>query len=184
MADKGPPQASTGCTVRRAGADDAAALAALGERTFREAWAAFNDPADMDAYCAECFAPGVVEADLALGRAQYFVAMSDGEVAGYLRTTAGEPPDCVRARLPAEISRVYVLRRWHGRGVAHALMAAGLDALAAIGHDVAWLAVWQQAQRAQAFYRKWGFATVGTTTFRLHRDLQDDFVMQRPVRAA
>jgi ribosomal protein S18 acetylase RimI-like enzyme len=175
------PGIPAGCGIRRATPADAAPLAALGEHAFREAWAAFNDPADMDAYCAAHFTPPSLRADLAREDVQYFLATSEGEPAGYLCTQAGTPPACVPGASPAEVSRLYVLGRWHGTGVAHALMAAGLGALAADGRDVAWLAVWQRAQRAQAFYRKWGFATVGTTTFRLGRDLQADFVMQRPL---
>jgi ribosomal protein S18 acetylase RimI-like enzyme len=175
------PGIAAGCAIRRATPADAARLAALGEQAFREAWAAFNDPADMDAYCAAHFTPPHIRADLARKDVQYFLATSEGQPAGYLRTQAASPPACVSGRSPAEISRLYVLGHWHGTGVAHALMAAVLDALATDGRDVAWLAVWQRARRAQAFYRKWGFATVGTTTFQLGRDLQEDFVMQRPL---
>ena len=175
------PVPPAGCTIRRIIAADAQRLALLGERSFREAWSAFNDPADMDAYCAEHFPQRRIEADLGTPTVQCFLADCEGGLAGYLRTEAGVPPACVQARSAAEISRLYVLRRWHGAGVAQALMAAALDALSAAGHDAAWLAVWQQAGRAQAFYRKCGFETVGDTTFRLGRDLQADFVLQRPL---
>jgi ribosomal protein S18 acetylase RimI-like enzyme len=175
------PRIAAGCAIRRATPADAARLAALGEQAFREAWAAFNDPADMDAYCAAHFTLPHIGADLERQHVRYFLATGGGEPAGYLRTQAATPPACVAGASPAEVSRLYVLGRWHGTGLAHGLMAAGLEALASDGHDVAWLAVWRQARRAQAFYRKWGFATAGTTTFRLGRDLQADFVMQRPL---
>jgi len=169
------------CVVRSAGLQDGRLLASLGERSFREAWGAFNDPADMDEYCAAHFSvPGTVD-DLGRASVRFLVAEAGNEPVGYLRTEVGAAPACVRGTAPAELSRVYVLRRWHGRGVAHALMSAALASLAAAGRDVAWLAVWQRADRAQAFYCKWGFEAVGTTTFRLGRDLQDDFVMQRPL---
>jgi GNAT superfamily N-acetyltransferase len=162
-----------------AGPADAHGLAALAERSFREAWAGYNDPADMDTYCANYFCPELVRAEFDRLDVQYLLARADGELAGYLRTASGAAPACVRARSPVEISRVYVLQQWHGRGVAPALIGAGLDAALRNGHDVAWLAVWQRAEQALAFYRKWDFEVVGATTFRLGSDLQDDFVMQR-----
>ena len=85
------------------------------------------------------------------------------------------------ATSPLEVSRIYVLRRWHGRGVGPALMAECLRRASANGHDVAWLAVWQRAPQPLAFYRKWGFKIVGTATFQLGADVQDDYVMARGV---
>jgi ribosomal protein S18 acetylase RimI-like enzyme len=165
--------------VRAARSTDADALAALAERSFRRAWAAHNDPADMDAYCAENFRPHSVRADLDRSGVRCLLAEADGELAGYLRTESTVPPPCVTARAPVEISRVYVLQPWHGRGLAGLLMRKALEDAALAGHDVAWLAVWQRAPQALAFYRKWNFEVVGATTFRLGSDIQDDFVMQR-----
>lgn len=169
-----------GPVIRTATLADAALLAALGERTFREAWQGHNAPADMDAYCAANFTPRQVAADLEDPAVRYLLAELDGPV-GYLRTRVGPAPPEVRAGRPIEISRVYALKRCHGRGVGPALMRACLDDATCAGHDVAWLAVWQQAAQALAFYRKWGFAEVGTTTFRLGRDLQSDFLLCRPL---
>jgi ribosomal protein S18 acetylase RimI-like enzyme len=44
-----------------------------------------------------------------------------------------------------------------------------------------WLDVWERNARAIAFYQKWGFAVVGTQTFQLGSDLQNDLLMQRAV---
>jgi ribosomal protein S18 acetylase RimI-like enzyme len=39
--------------------------------------------------------------------------------------------------------------------------------------------VWERNARAQAFYRKWNFRTVGEHVFELGSDLQRDIVMER-----
>jgi ribosomal protein S18 acetylase RimI-like enzyme len=44
-----------------------------------------------------------------------------------------------------------------------------------------WLGVWERNARAIAFYRRWGFADVGSQPFRLGTDLQTDRVMARRV---
>ena len=69
------PVPPAGCTIRRAVVSDAPGLAQLGERSFREAWSMFNEPADMDAYCAEHFPQGRIEADLGKPPVQYFLAL-------------------------------------------------------------------------------------------------------------
>jgi GNAT superfamily N-acetyltransferase len=175
------PGTGNSISVRTAGARDAALLASLGEATFRESWARFNDPADMAAYCLANFTTGLLEADLARPGVRYLIAESGAEAAGYLRLAAEAAPACVIAARPVEISRLYSLRSWHGRGVGPVLMTAGLRDARVAGHDVAWLAVWQRAPQPLAFYRKWGFEVVGTTRFHLGRDVQEDFVMTRPL---
>jgi ribosomal protein S18 acetylase RimI-like enzyme len=76
-----------------------------------------------------------------------------------------------------ELSRFYVDRPWHGRGVAQALMTATVSEAAERGAPTLWLGVWEQNARGIAFYRKCGFAEVGTQTFVLGSDRQNDRVM-------
>ena len=45
--------------------------------------------------------------------------------------------------------------------------------------DVIWLDVWERNLRAIAFYRNWGFITVGEQAFQLGNDLQQDILMER-----
>jgi hypothetical protein len=41
-----------------------------------------------------------------------------------------------------------------------------------------WLGVWERNARAQVFYRKWDFRTVGEHLFPLGSDLQRDILME------
>jgi diamine N-acetyltransferase len=50
------------------------------------------------------------------------------------------------------------------------------------GAETLWLGVWEQNSRGIAFYRKCGFADVGTQTFVLGSDPQDDRVMALPLK--
>jgi ribosomal protein S18 acetylase RimI-like enzyme len=47
------------------------------------------------------------------------------------------------------------------------------------GARTLWLGVWERNARAQAFYRKWNFRTVGEHMFQLGSDLQRDILMER-----
>ncbi|MEX0581302.1 MAG: GNAT family N-acetyltransferase [Mycobacterium sp.] len=89
-------------------------------------------------------------------------------------------PLSVTPRPAVELSKMYVLPDWHGSGAAGLLMRAGITWAEAGGASAVWLGVNQGNQRAQRFYRKHGFSTVGTRTFRLGANLEDDFVMVRP----
>lgn len=61
-------------------------------------------------------------------------------------------------------------------------MAAAIAFASEHQHDYIWLGVWQQNEDAIAFYKKMGFAIVGTDTFLLGKDLQLDWVMGKPIR--
>ena len=88
------------------------------------------------------------------------------------------------ARPAVELSKMYVLSDWHRHGVGAALMRAGIAWAEADGARAMWLGVNQGNHRAQRFYRKHGFGTIGVRTFRLGPAVENDFVMVRPRRDA
>ena len=167
--------------VRPAGAQDAPWLAALAERTFRETYAAYNTPDDMDRYVAEHFGAARQETELRDPRGVTLVAEVDGRAAGYAQLGRGDTPACVTGAAPLEVVRFYVDRPWHGRGVAQTLMAAAVEAARTGGARTLWLGVWERNPRAIAFYRKCGFGDVGAQTFVLGTDHQRDRVLARPL---
>jgi len=154
-------------------------LAVLGERTFRDTYAGFNRPEDMDAYVAGAFGERRQAAELADPARTTLLAEIDDVAIGYTQLRTGPAPDCVGELDAIEILRFYVDRPWQGRGVAQALMAAAVNEARARATGVMWLSVWAQNQRAIAFYRKSGFDSVGARDFLLGADRQRDWVMAR-----
>lgn len=165
--------------VRPATPADLPRLAAVAEATFRAAFADANDPADIEAYVADAFAPAWLAQELADPRVTYLVADADGELVGYAKLRAGTPDPAVRGARPVELERIYAARP--GGGVGAALLRACLGAAAAAGHRTLWLGVWEHNLRAIAFYRREGFTPVGTHAFQLGSAAQTDVVMVRPL---
>ena len=167
--------------IRPAGVADAPWLAALAERTFRETYTAHNTPENMERYVAAHFAPALQAAELADPRCITLVAEVEDRPAGYTQLGHGPAPECVTGRDPVEIMRFYVDRPWHGQGLAQELMRAATQHAQAAGARTLWLGVWEGNPRAIAFYRKCGFAEVGTHTFVFGTDHQRDLVLARPI---
>ena len=164
--------------IRRATIEDAASVAMLAERTFRETFADANNAADMDAHCARAYSLVQQRLEIADPAIDTFVAeVSGGASAGYAMVRGGAAPGAVQGPSPIELWRIYVDREHHGRGVAQALMTECIGAARARGGLTLWLGVWEQNPRAQAFYRKLGFVDVGAHTFVLGDDRQTDRVM-------
>ncbi|MDX2005934.1 MAG: GNAT family N-acetyltransferase [Meiothermus sp.] len=169
--------------IRNAVPSDARALAQLAEDTFRETFGAANTPEDMELHCRASYGEAVQAAEIADPKRLTLLCEEGGRLVGYAQLHWGGAPGCVAAGSPAEIGRLYVSSDWHGRGLAHDLMRACLEAAAVRGSDVVWLGVWEHNPRAQAFYRKFGFVEVGEHRFTLGRDPQRDLVMARGVSA-
>jgi ribosomal protein S18 acetylase RimI-like enzyme len=167
--------------IRHASPADNGLLAELGAETFREAFGAQNKAEDVTLYLAKAFSPALQSKELADGAGAFLIAEIEGEPVGYVRLRESTPPASVRSSGPVEIVRFYARARWIGRGVGSSLMEAALREARGRGRDVIWLGVWEMNARAIAFYRKWGFAEVGSQPFRLGNDVQTDLVMARAV---
>ena len=166
-------------TIRPAGPEDAAAVGAFGERSFRETFGPDNRPEDMDAYCVATYAPERQRQELSAPDRVTLLAEMEGNLAGYSQLRDGPAPECVSGGDSIELLRFYVDRRWHGQGVAGALMTETLSRARAMGRRTVYLAVWERNARAIAFYRKAGFRDVGSQPFHLGNDVQTDRVMAR-----
>lgn len=153
-------------------------MAELAAATFRDAFGSENDAADLALHLARSYGLAQQTAELRHPAITTLLAYVDGELAGYAQLRQGLPPACVVAARPIELWRFYVARPWHGRGVAQELMAAARDAAKRRGAASLWLGVWERNPRAQAFYRKSGFADVGSQQFLVGTDAQTDRVME------
>jgi ribosomal protein S18 acetylase RimI-like enzyme len=80
-----------------------------------------------------------------------------------------------------KLVRIYAGKARIGKGMGTALMRACLDEAASRGCDTIWLGVWERNERAQEFYRKWGFEEAGTQAFQLGAEMQTDLLMQKTV---
>jgi ribosomal protein S18 acetylase RimI-like enzyme len=170
-------------TIRRANAADAPALATVAAITFPLAC----PPHTTDDAKARFIAGHLTEAHfsgyLADPDREVLLAEDDGVAAGYTMLVFGDPEDpdvaaAVAARPTVELSKMYVLPEQHGTGLAAALMDASIEAARERGVASVWLGVNEENVRANRFYEKGGFVTVGMKKFRVGDVDEDDFVRE------
>ena len=165
-------------TIREAGADDAAALALIGAATFLETFAGILDGDAIVAHCAAKHCDAAYRALLADGaRAWLAEAQPGGAPIGF--TLVGKPDLAAAEDGDIELKRIYSLSRFHGSGLGAALMREAVAA--ARDHRRLLLGVYARNERALAFYRKQGFADIGTRRFDVGGKLYDDLVLARPL---
>ncbi len=165
--------------IRPARLDDAEQLAAIGARTFALACPPSTPPEDLQAYIGTELTPQRFREHLGSPANTLFAAEVDGEMAGYLMLSREQWPPQVQAARPLSLRRLYVLDRYHGTGVALALLGEAFTQARGGGHDALWLSVSRHNGRGLSFYRKTGFAVVGEQTFPVGNDLHEDFIMAR-----
>jgi ribosomal protein S18 acetylase RimI-like enzyme len=165
--------------ARAARPEDGAELARFAERTFRDAFGAANDRADMDAYCALAFGEMRQRAEIEDAALETLLVEDGGRLVGYAQFGPGAEPACVALRPAWELRRLYVEPELKGAGLASELMARALASAARAGAAAMWLGVWEHNPRAIRFYEKAGFALVGEHVFRLGSDAQRDLIMVR-----
>jgi diamine N-acetyltransferase len=170
-------------TIRVGAPADAAPLAELAARTFREAFGADNRPEDLALHLARAYGPLQQERELRDPGILTLLVDSDDGLAGYAQLRRGAAPDCVSGAALIELWRFYVAQSWHGRGIAQALMARVDEEARRGGATTLWLGVWERNPRAIAYYRKSGFTEVGAHIFVVGSDPQTDRIMMRSVKA-
>jgi ribosomal protein S18 acetylase RimI-like enzyme len=163
--------------IRRAVPADAANLAALGARTFEEAFAAQNRPEDMTAYLANTYSEPLQRRELEDPDVVTLLVAESERLIAFAQMRRGPVPQCVSDPDAIEIARFYVDQQRHGRGVAQTLMDEVIDVAGSLGAATIWLGVWEKNTRAIAFYAKCGFSDVGSHPFLLGSDLQTDRIM-------
>lgn len=163
--------------IRHGQLADAAVLAWFGERCFRAAFAADNTPEDMEAYVAQAFNAETFGAELADPAAIFLLAYRGEQLAAYAKLHAGGSPDCVIAKNPVELVRLYVDPERTSGGHGSLLMDEAISEGRERGHDVMWLGVWERNDAARRFYERRGFAEKGSHDFVLGSDRQRDVIM-------
>lgn len=170
--------------IRPATPTDAAELARVAAVTFPLACPPHTTDAAKAHFVATTLTESHFAGYLADPTRELFVAEADGRVLGYTMLVVAEPTDpdvaaAITVHPTAELSKCYLLPDAHGTGLAAGLVAATVEAARARGAAAVWLGVNQENARANRFYEKNGFLTVGTKRFLVGDRYEDDFVRER-----
>ncbi len=164
--------------IRRASPEDAVMLARFAEKTFRDAFFLMHKhvQADFETYVASSFTEEKIRAELENDGAAFFIATIKSQWAGYVKLHKSTPPESVKLLPAIELSRLYSLQEYLGCGIGQALVEACVEQAKSKGFKSIWLGSWKENSRGNAFYAKMGFEIIGSKTFALGADIQEDHV--------
>jgi ribosomal protein S18 acetylase RimI-like enzyme len=173
--------AAMSVTIRLADTKDAEIIADLSQRTFRDTFAQFNTPENMDMFMNEQFTKKALMEEVALPGNIFLLAFLDDEAVGYVRMRESKNPDELGNSKAIEIARIYSEQRTIGKGVGKALMLKCLEMAKEMNKEMIWLGVWEHNPTAIGFYEKFGFEKFGSHPFLLGEDKQTDFLFKRKI---
>ena len=149
-------------TIRRVIKEDAAVFSALSKKTFYDTFTGTCTEQDMDELLEEYFNIPLIETQLEVEDDYFYFAEYEGTPIGLVRFKEDyEEFEAIRQWKSLELKRLYVLKEYHGMGVAQQLMDFVLDYAYSNQFEVVWLGVWEFNFRAQKFYDKNGFTFTG-----------------------
>jgi GNAT superfamily N-acetyltransferase len=166
--------------IRRAVANDLAALRELAISAFTNAYAAHNTESDMRNYIADNFSKEVLLSEINNREIVILVAEDETGLRGYAKLIAAANEQ-LPFQNPLEIARLYSAVSAIRSGTGKKLVAYIRQYAVENGHDGIWLGAWQKNFRSVNFYQREGFRIAGITQFVLGEDVQDDFVMAMKV---
>jgi len=166
-------------TVKKALPIDVDRLIQLGRRCFSEAFNDVTAPDDMAAYLTSTFKKSKIENQLMDERSLIFIADIGSDPAGYVYSHPATTPDGISDKAAIKLERLYLRKRFYGRGVGDALMQISIEASRSRGYQSIWLSSWELNDRANAFYKRWEFKAVGRQKFTVGSDIQNDFILSR-----
>jgi diamine N-acetyltransferase len=145
-------------TMRRITLRDVPALSVLAKQTFCDTFTGTCTEEDMQDFLERYYNENTLAKEVEDKSMEYFFAMIDEEIVGYLLFADGKEDFAeIHGSTALELKRFYVSKEFHGKGTAHKMMDFFLGHAKAQGYDTAFLGVWEFNHRAQKFYSKFDF---------------------------
>jgi ribosomal protein S18 acetylase RimI-like enzyme len=165
--------------IERITENDLAKLQQISIQTFHESFSGLNSEENMNDYLTTSFSSEKLSAELSNQSSQFYFAIVEAEVVGYLKLNLGQAQTEIKDNQALEIERIYVLQAFHGKKVGQLLYDKAIQIAEQINASYVWLGVWENNHRALSFYKKNGFVEFDKHIFRLGIDEQTDLMMKK-----
>jgi GNAT superfamily N-acetyltransferase len=149
--------------IRRGDLNDVALLQEIGRKTFDDTFGNTCTLEDMRGVLERYFNTAQCESELQDPQDNFFFQEEASVVKGYMRinTIYGCSLEALKPYKCIELVRLYVLKEYHGAGVANELMNFAIAFAKENGYERMYLSVWEYNFRARGFYEKHGFVNSG-----------------------
>jgi len=167
--------------IRLASDKDAELIADLSRSTFYETYEPYNKKEELDAFMNETYTKEALIKEVGAPGNTFLLAHEGEKTVGYLRLREHHEPKELEVLPSIEIARIYVIKKYIGKGVGKALMEKSIEIAREKNKSILWLAVWPKNKPAIDFYFKWGFEIFGDQDFVFGKEVQKDWLMKKMI---
>jgi ribosomal protein S18 acetylase RimI-like enzyme len=162
---------------RNASLTDAEAIDRIYRTGFNDTFAHLYRPEDLRTFLSD-FTLERWREELSDPSYAFRLAEEGGAPFGYIKLGPISLP--VEPAVPAiELKQLYLLKEWHGKGAADALMEWALAEATERGAHQLYLSVYTENWRARRFYERFGFVFHAPYVFMVGDHADEDMIMRR-----
>jgi ribosomal protein S18 acetylase RimI-like enzyme len=154
-------------------------LMALSKETYYQAFKVFNTRENMDDYVMKAFSKEQLLAEMIDQQASFYFGIYQNQRVGYLKLNEYDTVSEGHQGPSIEVQRLYVQSDVQNLGMGHFLMEEAIKIARDKGFTFMWLGVWEHNEKALRFYEKFNFERIGSHTFLMGDDPQQDHLLGR-----
>ncbi|MCY0968499.1 GNAT family N-acetyltransferase [Chryseobacterium wangxinyae] len=165
--------------LKQIGTENVEQLQKIARQTFFDTFSPQNSEENMAEYMSTGFTIEKLTAEVENEDSEFFFALLDDEVIGYLKINFGAAQTELHDDNSLEIERIYVSKDFHGKKVGQILYDKALQIAQNKDLEYVWLGVWEENHRAVQFYKKNGFVEFDKHIFKFGSEDQTDIMMKK-----
>jgi ribosomal protein S18 acetylase RimI-like enzyme len=163
-------------------AEHAEHISRIGRQSFSDAFAhLFLNKEELQNYLDYTYDPARLKESIAKPNNAVFMAFYEEQPAGFVKMKKDSRHRVISAERQSELQKIYVLKEFHGTGVAQALMNEVVELSRRVATGCLWLDVHISNEKAIRFYEKNGFNKAGRHEFMIGTQLFHYHVMALPI---
>ncbi len=156
---------------------DAQVLLDFAKTAFIDSYSQLNTPENMDIYINANFTIDKISTELSESTNIFSGIFSGQNLVAYTKLRPNNYDDS-NAKQLIELERIYVAKEYHGLKIGQQLMYQCKAYAKSNNYSELWLGVWDQNEKAIAFYKKMGFEIFSSHDFILGTEKQNDYLMK------
>jgi ribosomal protein S18 acetylase RimI-like enzyme len=154
-------------SIVKATEDNAQLLSEIAKQTFLESHGNCAEPKDVAGYVNEKLSLDIFKQELAEKENIYHILYYNSVAAGYSKVILNEPYTNSEITGITKLERLYILKDFYDLKLGLQLFKFNINLAKENHQEGIWLYVWIENQRAVSFYKKCGFAVIGSYDFKI-----------------
>lgn len=163
---------------REANPDDALQLSVLFKTVYIQAYGLEGVSKEFSNFIEKRFHTDQIIADIQAKDCKIIVAVRKNNLIGALQIDHDRMCP-LNDQFTSEINKLYILPRFHGKGIAKELLQKGEHYLSEINEKKIWLITWEKNPSAIRFYEKQKYQSIGTAPFYMEENTYTNIVMTK-----